>query len=215
MQILHTNDTSNNATLESHRLLPSIHYIEMEVSGHPRVVQSPVGPGIRCTADDHVVFRYPLSDPMPCPFDFTGCVEGLTLSLWFRGEQTTSTKYKSYIRIASVFNMYRAGLPNRLDFRWHTHKKYRWWNSVTFPENEWVHVALICNSTHTVSYVNGGKRREWPRMSSSKPVAIGHEIKLDDPKAGDYSVGRLDIWSGRASPVFIWRLYQESLPAFT
>ena len=207
LQILHINGTSDDTTLQHRGLQPSIPYSERVTIGNPRVVQSPVGYGMRFTAHDRVVFRYPVTDPIPCPFNITQCTEGLTLSLWLRGE-IMSNEYKTYINIGSAFYMYRVPMQNRMDFSWYTHKEYRWWNTIIFPENEWVHVALIWDMTHTVSYLNGEKYREVARQSSTLSAVIGHEVRLFDSRPGNYSVGGLHFWSGRASPVFIWRLYQ-------
>ena len=150
---------------------------------------------------------------MPCPFNITECREGVTFSLWFRGEKTTSNMYKNYIMISNVFNMYRLPMQSIMDFAWYSHKGEYCWNRVSFPDNQWVHVALIWDTTHTISYINGEKNMKKAMVSQSGSVVIGHEIRFVDPRPGNYSVSGLSFWSGRASPVFIWRLYQEGLPS--
>ena len=217
LRLLDLNETSDDTILELRGSQPYLSDEERVIVGNPKVVQSPVGYGIRCTTTDHVIFRYPVTDPMPCPFNIAECQEGFTLSLWFRWEKTAYTGYNEYIRIGGAFSMNRLPLKPRIDFSWYALmiKKYRWWNTITVPENEWVHVALIWNITHTVSYLNGEKSLEFPRRTTTISAAIGHEIRLVHVKPAIYSLSGLRFWSGRASPVFIWRLYQEGLLAST
>ena len=215
LQILHLNGTSYETTLESRGLHPYISHNERIIVGNPRVVQSPVGYGIRCTLNDYIIFRYPLTDPMPCPFNILECQEGITLSLWFRGEKIGSTGWRSYFRTGGDFTVYGIPREPRIDFNWYTHKGHRWWNGINFPWNEWAHLALIWNITHTVSYLNGEKYNERPRSPSTKSVVISNEIRLAGSNPANYSLSGLRFWSGRASPVLIWRLYQEGLTAST
>ena len=212
LQILHANGTHHNTTAEYSGLESSILHDEMVIFGNPMVVKSPVGTGIRCTAQDGVVIRYLLSDPLPCPFNITRCGVGLSFSMWFRGEKTTFTRYKNYIKMDNVFCVYRPGMSSQLRFRWNTHKEHSWYNSIMIPVNEWVHVVLIRNDSHTISYYNGGFRGARARETSGRSVVMTNEIKIADPRPGNYSVGRLAFWSRRVSPVFVWRLYQEGLP---
>ena len=51
LQIVHGSVNSDNATLELNSLQPSIYHTDKFVVGNPKVIQSPVGMGIRCTAD--------------------------------------------------------------------------------------------------------------------------------------------------------------------
>ena len=215
LQILDLNGTSYETTLESRGLHPYISHNERIIVGNPRVVQSPVGYGIRCTVNDYIIFRYPLTDPMPCPFNILECLEGITLSLWFRGEKIGSTGWRSYFRTGGDFTVYGIPREPRIDFNWYTHKGHRWWNGINFPWNEWAHLALIWNITHTVSYLNGEKYKERLRSPSTKSVVISNEIRLAGSNPAHYSLSGLRFWSGRSSPVLIWRFYQEGLTAST
>ena len=209
LQIVHGSVNSDNATLELNSLQPSIYHTDKFVVGNPEVVQSPVGMGIRCTAEDRVTFVYPLTEPMPCPFDLNQCPDGFTFTMWFRAEPSMSNLYKDYMSLGTAFKMYRPP-DTRLDFSW-TNDGYRWWNGIRVPEEEWVHVAIVWNFTHTVAYLNGENYRVLGRQTSSQSARVENEIRFSDDKPGNYSVGRIDFWSGRASPVFIWKLYQNGL----
>ena len=114
--------------------------------------------------------------------------------------------------MGSVFYVYRPGMSSQLRFRWNTHKEYSWFNSIMIPVNEWVHIVMIRNDSHIISYYNGGFHRVRVRETSWRSVVMTNEIKFLDPRPGNYSVGRLAFWSKRVSPVFVWRLYEEGLP---
>ena len=113
--------------------------------------------------------------------------------------------------MGNVFYLYRPGMVSRLRFIWYTHKEYSWFNSMNIPVDEWVHIVLINNDSHIISYYNGGLRGVRARKTSGRSIVVTNEIKFLDPRPGNYSVGRLAFWSRRVSPVFVWRLYQEGL----
>ena len=210
--MLPLHETSDNTDFEFPRLEPLIHHDNIVTVGNPSIIMSPVEDGIRCTVDDQVVYTFPITYPIPCPFDITECQDGFTLSLWIRDESGPLADYRNYMKIGDSFSLYKPSHHPQLAVRWNTHRAYTWYNSVPLSEDVWVHLAVAWTDTDTTSYIDGEMYQIYPRQTSEESVVIGQEIQLSaDTNPGTFSIGKIEFWSGTASPSFIWWLYQEGL----
>ena len=73
----------------------------------------------------------------------------------------------------------------------------------------------IVNHTHNVGYLNGIKVTTRPKYSRGFLSDISDEIHINTNRnAGSFAVGQMQLWAGRKSPVFMWRLFQEGLPDY-
>ena len=196
---------------------PIFDQIDIKVMGNPEVVSSPVGNGIRFTDGDHVSYKFPVSEPWPCPFHINRCPTGFTLSFWFRWEYVVSTYYRMYIVLGNTFKVYRASgvINNMISLRWNVGRQFSWYFSARPVPGEWNFVMWMVNDTHGVGYLNGLKRYTRSKELKSNPSDITNELRINpNLNAGNFSMGQMQLWSGKRSPVFVWRLYQEGLPNY-
>ena len=182
------------------------------VVGNPKIVLSPVGNGIHFTDSDNIGFKFFISESWPCPFDINQCPAGITLSFWFRWEYVISTFYKIYIALGNTFHVYRAPGNTMVSLRWNVDREFSWYFSAHPVPGEWNLVMWMVNHTHNVGYLNGLKRYTQLKETKRNPSDIINELRINpNLNAGNFSLGQMLLWSGRKSPVFMWRLYQEGL----
>ena len=209
-----SNLTKANASSNISDLQPHFNQFYAMISGNPTTISSPVGNGMCFTEEDHVVYKFPVSDPWPCPFYIKECPTGFTLSFWFRWEYVLSTYYRMYATFGNTLKIYRGPnvKNNRIDLRLNADQKFSWYFGVRLEPGKWNLVMWMVNDTHSVGYLNGLKQLTRKMDLKNKPSDITNEVLINPNfNAGNFSMGQMQIWSGRKSPVFIWRLYQEGL----
>ena len=202
-----------NLSLSTLDLHPLFDQVEVDILGNPTIVQSPTGNAIRCTGRDSVVYKFDVVKPWPCPFNISQC-RSFTVSLWFWGEEYLSTGFQDFLTMGSTWTIYRRPGQEKVSIRWVTDTEFTWYNTFpNIPQEEWVHLSVTWDEFQTVTYLNGRKERVNPRKVSSTSVVMARELWLSgDNRPGNVSMGTIQIWSGKKSPVFLWRLYQKGLP---
>ena len=210
-----SNVTGGNFTLSKPYMLPNFIEAEVSVAGKPTIIASPVGNGIRFTNEDHIVYKFPVSEPWPCPFNITQCLTGFTMSFWFRWEYVISSYYRYYMTLGSTFSVYRPKTvtENTISMKWNADGKFSWYHGSFGNPGKWNLITWKVNRTHSVGYLNGLK---WhivrQRKTRNIPSDISNELHFNKNfNAGNFSVGPMQLWASGKSPVFIWRLFQEGL----
>ena len=196
---------------------PLFNQTELTIIGNPIIVTSPVGKGIHIADDDNIVYKFPVSEPWPCPFDINQCLDGFTLSFWFRWSYVVSNYYRHYITLGKAFTVYRPPrrTDNLLQMRWNVDAEFSWYTSLQVIPGDWNLMMWIVNHTHNVGYLNGIKVTTRPKESRGFLSDISDEIHINtNGNAGGFAVGQMQLWAGRKSPVFMWRLFQEGLPDY-
>ena len=193
---------------------PHFEQTEVTIQGNPEAVPSPVGNAIRFTDGDRVSYKLAISEPWPCPLNFSKCLTGVTLSFWFRWEFIVGDNYRHYITMGNTFRVYRRPriTSTMISMRWKIDSEYSWWAGANVVPREWNLVTWMVNRTHNVVYLNGLKHKT--RSIKSKVIlgGINNELYFNrNLKVGNFSLGQMKLWYGQKSPVFIWRIYQEGL----
>ena len=212
----HFDITRSNISFSPLDLHPLPNLVDVDIVGNPTIVQSPIGNAIRCTGRDSVVYKFDVVKPWPCPFNISQC-RSFTVSLWFWGEEYISNRFQHFFSMGSTWTIYRRPKQDRVNFRWIADNEFTGYNSVeNVPQEECVHFSVTWDESQTVTYLNGRKRRVISRRVSSKSAVMDRKLWLSgDDQPGNVSMGAIQIWSGKKSPVFLWRLYQEGrLPKY-
>ena len=160
------------------------------------------------------MYKFPVSQPWPCPFDMNQCLAGFTLSFWFKWDYIVSGYYRYYITLGDTSSVYRARdvTKNVVSLRWIADGIFSWFYGSKGKPGEWNLITWKVNHTHSVGYLNGLKRFEKPKKQFSGLSKIDNELHFNKNRnAGNFSVGPMQLWAGGKSPVFIWRLFQEGL----
>ena len=215
MRLQNSNLTDGTLSLNSHGMEPLFNQAEVVITGTPSVVTSPVGKGIHFTDRDGVCYKFSVSEPWPCPFDINECTTGLVLSIWFRWEYVVSNYYRIYITLGGAFKVYRASTitSDVVSLRWYFNRKYSWFSSFRLVPGKWHLIMCMVNNTHSVSYLDGLKTKTLQKEVRNIGSVMTNDLHFNrNLDAGNFSVGQIQLWSGRRSPVFMWRLYQEGLP---
>ena len=207
--------TEDNVISNTPDLQPHFAQVGFTFEGNPEVAPNPVGNGICFTDGDRVSYQFLASEPWQCPFDINECPTGFTLSFWFRWEYIRSNSFRNYITLGKAFKVYRA--PNVggsfISLRWNVEDGFSWYSVANLVPGEWTLVMWMVNQTHSVEYLNGLKHKTRPNEAVANPSDITNELYINrDLNAGNFCVGQMLLWSGKKSPVFMWRLYQEGLP---
>ena len=217
MHISHSSLIDGHVNLNTHGMKPLFNQAAVAITGTPSVVITPVGNGIRFTDSDRVSYTFPVSEPWSCPFDINECTTGLILSFWFRWEYVISSYYRNHITLGKSFHVIRP--PNEIDnwiaLRWKVGREFSWYNGYALVPDQWHLVMWMLNHTHSVSYLDGlkSKARRKETQVRDSAIEIVNELHFNtNLNAGGVSVGQIQLWSGRKSPVFMWRLYHEGLP---
>ena len=204
-----------------HLITPNIHPLfnqtEVTIIGNPIIITSPVGYGIRIADNDKIIYKFPVSEPWPCPFDVNQCPIGFTLSFWFRWEYIVSSYYRYYITLGNAFMVGRAPThtSHMLQMRWNVDAEFTWYNALRVTPGEWNLMMWIVNHTHSTAYLNGIKVKTRLKAKRVFPSTISNEIHINtNSNAGNVAVGQMRLWAGRKSPVFMWRLFHEGLPDY-
>ena len=194
---------------------PLYNQAEINITGNPTTTICPVGNGIQFADEDHVVYKFPVSEPWPCPFDINNCSTGFTLSFWFKWDYIVRSYFRFYISLGDTFSLYRARAVTAsvVSLKWKADGKFAWFYAARCYPNRWNLITWKVNHTHSVGYRNGLKIVE--RLKNPPKVltsGITSELHLNkNLNAGNFSVGPMQLWAGGKSPVFIWRLFQEGL----
>ena len=203
--------------MASSDLRPFFDHVEIITTGDPRIVSSPVGTGIRFAAEDRVSYKFPVSEPWLCPFYINQCPAGITLSFWFQCDSVVSNYYKYYITLGNTLLLYKQRTnPSKVHLRWNVDNQFSWYSNVDIHPDQWHLITWIVNHTHNVVYKDGVKYRtrlkgpfDW------SPERKGNTLHMNEYlNNGNFSVGPMQFWSGRKSPVFMWRLFQEGLRGY-
>ena len=208
------NTTEENTNLKRNKLQPLFNYAEVDLTGNPTLVDSPVGNGIQFTNDDHIGYKFNVSEPWPCPFDINQCFAGFTMSVWFKWEYVVSSYYRYYITLGDTFKVYRASDTTQsvISLRWNVDGQFTWFCGSEGNPGKWNLITWKINHTQTVCYLNGLKDYEKVKEMRDYPSYISNEIHFNkNLNAGNFSVGPLQLWAGGKSPVFILRLFKEGL----
>ena len=214
LHLPNSNLTCGNITLTKSDLQPFFDHFNVILTGAPSIVASPVGNGIHLTTDDRAAYYFPVSEPWPCPFDITQCPSGITLSFWFRWDNLVSSYYRYFVSMGNTFLVYRQknDLKPNLNLRWNVGKQFSWYNSINMKPGEWHLLTWMVNHTHSVGYRNGKKGKTRLKEISGRDEIKSNELNINRYlNTGNFSIGPIQVWSGRKSPVFIWRLFQEGM----
>ena len=215
MHIHHTKLRDGNVSFNTRSMKPLFNRAEAMIIGTPSVVTSPVGNGIRFTTRDSIGYKFPVSEPWPCPFDIDTCRTGLTLGIWFRWEYVVSSYYRRYITLGDAFSFYRRSTitSNMVSLRWNFDRELSRFSGFFLVPGKWQLVSWMLNHTHQIDYLDGLKIRTRKEIAMKIGSDITNELHFNkNLDAGNFSVGQIQLWSGRKSPVFMWRLYQQGLP---
>ena len=221
LYITHSNITDGNISLATRDVRPLFDRSLVTITGSPEAVVSPVGPGIRLTKKDQIEYNFPVSKPWPCPFNIKQCSTGITLSLWFRWSYVVTAFQKRYVSLGRCFYLYRAERikDNLIGLRWNDDRETAnsWYGGFFVTPGKWTHITWVVNQTYAVWYRDGKKgssrrKHNMPRLRCSVGKKLKFNAKLDK---GDFSLGPIQLWAGRKSPVFIWRLFQEGLSEYS
>ena len=218
LHIPNSNLTPGNLTLGNSDLRPFFDNTEVIITGNPRVVGSPIGNGIWLINGDRIAYKFPVSEPWPCPFYINQCLTGIMLSFWFRGDDVISNYYRIYISLGNSFLVYRPHTHtlSQLNLRWNVDNQFSWYSSVNIKPDQWHLITWIVNHTNSVVYKDGLKystRTKGPY--GGRPERKSNTLHMNEHlNTGNFSVGPMQLWSGRKSPVYIWRLFQEGLSGY-
>ena len=204
-----TNKSEANITFGNHETQPLFNKGDVVVTGSPRVVQGPFGNAVSCTKLDRVVYRFDVVEPFPCPFDILQCRSGFTMSFLIHLKNATMGNYRNYLKMGNSIIVKKNVIPHLVRFNMLA-DNYKWYNEV-IVSGEWDHIAVIWKPTGSLSYVNGQKISKHARHYSGVSASVSKELQFSDSNPGEFSIGKVQLWSGVKPPVFIWRLYQEGL----
>ena len=208
------NSTNGIIDFNTSKLHPILDEVDVTIMGNPTVVPGPVMNGIRLTAGDRVLYKFSVSPPWPCPFDINQCPTGFTLSFWLRWKYVVNPHFSMYIQLGNTLQIYRweRDTKKHISLRWNLHWRFSWYFGTYIVADEWILLTWMLNHTHSVGYLNGLKRYTQLKENRRQVVSISNELHINPRgNAGDFSIGPIQVWSGRKSPVFLWRLYQEGL----
>ena len=197
-------------------LQPLFNEAEVITIGRTKVIDAPVGIGIRYTKRARTVYKFPVVEPWPCPFDISQCSSGLTLSLWFNWDYVVSSYYRYYINLGAGLSVYKASAQTKvvISLRWVSRHKESWYYGSEGAAGKWNLITWKLNNTHTVGYLNGFKKFEKTKRRLKRIPAgvIDNELHFNSRRnAGKFSVGPMHVWAGSKSPVYTWRMYQDGL----
>ena len=90
-----------------------------------------------------------------------------------------------------------------------------WFGKIKLVPGKWNLAMWMLNDTHYVHYLNGIKTQTkaiGPAMNRPVDIQSNNEWRINENlDAGNFSVGPIEIWFGRKSPVLMWRFYQQGL----
>ena len=215
MHIPNSNLTAGKVNLSPTGLQAIYNEAEVVITGNPTIVASPVGNATRLTPADRVQYLFPASAPWPCPFDINKCPSGITMSLWFRWEYFAIVpRHRWFISLGSSMYLYRPNkvYSNLLSLRWVVDTRTLLYGGFHVTPGEWTHMLWVVNTTHYAFYINGLKVITRTALSKRFARGLGRKLSLNEAlDMGTFSVGQINLWAGRRSPVFMWRLYQDGL----
>ena len=217
LRLPNSNLTEGNLSLSTPEFQPLYDQAEVSITGNPATVSSPVGNGILVTNENRIVYKVNVAQPWPCPFDFYQCTAGVTVGIWFWWDSMIlrHKKKNDILSLGSVFRFYKG--HKNIDFIMRSNNNTgSWFGMPKLAPGKWNLIMWMMNDTHFVYYVNGFKQ---------KTKAIGPDRGIDtkatnewrinqDLNAGNFSLGPVQVWSGRKSPVLMWRLFQQGLPNY-
>ena len=179
---------------------------------------APYGNGLRVTTADRVVYKFPVSEPWPCPFNIAECSAGISGSFWLRRNYMSKKEsMELYVRFGNVFTIYappRSG-NSVISWIWGLEGEGNWYGFMGIPSGEWNLIAWMMNDTHTVRYLNGVGKSPQLKLQINLTANINNELHISSTNRflrSNFSVGPIRIWAGRLSPVYMWWLFQEGLP---
>ena len=215
MHIPNSNLREGNVQLSTTSLQAFYNETEVVIAGNPTAVTSPVGNGTRLTPADRVRYMFPVSAPWPCPFDINQCPNGVTLSIWFRWDYfVIIPRLRRFISLGNYVYLYRPHkvYNNLLSLRWVVDTRHFLYSGFSVIPGQWTHILWMVNNTHIVWYRNGQKGKTTAVINRRLPRGLSRKLSLNEAfDMGTFFVGPINIWAGRRSPVFMWRLYQEGL----
>ena len=156
--------------LERPNLQPLFNQAEVNLTGNPTLVDSPVGNGIQLTNDGHVGYKFNVSEPWPCPFDINQCFAGFTMSVWFKWEYVVSSYYRFYILLGKTLRVYRPSGTTRnvIGLRWNVDGKFTWFYGSKGNPGKWNLITWKINHTHSVGYLNG--LRDFEKIANNSQL---------------------------------------------
>ena len=215
MHIPNSNLTEGKVTLNTKELHSFYDEAEVIIAGNPKAVTSPVRNGTRLTPADRVRYMFPVSAPWPCPFDTNQCPNGLTLSIWFRWEYfVIIPRQRRFFSLGNSMYLYRPNKVNNslLSLKWVVNTRKLLYSGLSVTPGQWTHILWVVNTTHAVWYRDGLKGNIKAVLNKALPRGLGRKLSFNEAlDMGTFSVGAVNMWAGRRSPVFMWRLCQEGL----
>ena len=215
MHIPNSNITEGKVKLSTTHLQSFYNEADVFITGNPTAVTSPIGNGTRLTPNDRVRYMFPVSAPWPCPFDINQCPNGVTLSIWFRWEYfVIILQQRRFVSLGNCMYLYRPNKVNNslLSLRWVVNTRKLLYSGFSVTPGKWTHILWVVNTTHAVWYMNGLKGNIKAVLNKQLPRGLGRKLSFNEAlDMGTFSIGALNMWAGRRSPVFMWRLYQEGL----
>ena len=216
LHIPNSNLSEGNLSLTDD-LQPFFDQAEVSTVGNPRTVSSPTGYGISLNTNDQVRYKFPISHPYPCPFYIKQCPTGFTPSFWFRWESLIQDKYRYYISLGNkVFYVYKSS-NNALQMRWNVDAEFSWYSGALYRIGfgKWYLITWRLDHGQCVLYVNGLRFATKIKENINNLRDMSNELYINPHRNnGNFSVGPMQWWAGRKSPVFIWRLFQDGLPDY-
>ena len=170
------------------------------------------------TNDDQIIYKVNVTQPWPCPFDFDQCPAGVTVGFWFKWDSITLHKSKKrYIMsLGKVFRFSKTSKDIKFIMRSYSDTS-TWFDTNEYPPGKWNLIMRMINDTHHVHYVNGFKQKTKKKGMNGQnvdPKATNEWEINENFDAGNFSMGPIMVWSGRKSPVLMWRLFQQGLPNY-
>ena len=207
--------TEGNISLSTPEYQPLYDQAEVIITGNPTTVRSPVGNVIFFTSEIQLVYKVNVAQPWPCPFDFHQCSTGVTIGFWFWWNSIDMSKKRYVISLSRVFHFFKdkKGI-HAFNIRANDDTG-TWYGATILAPGKWSYVMWMINGTNYVRYVNGSKGKTGPKGPNTVAMQYDNRWKINPGlETGNFSLGPIQVWSGRKSPVFMWRLFQDGLPDY-
>ena len=188
-------------------------------------VESPAGSAIGCFEDNlcDIAWNAELgSNPCPCAFNISCCVNGLTLSFWCYWDLLIApSSYRYFFDFGGIYRFYQPGINYPvMNYRIYGSPDRNWWSNIPPHFGTWKHIVIMVQSTNVTVYLGGRFHEEKGLIPPSNGWFPGAtrlipRLKLNRCK-GNYSFGQLlmwENWESKRNPVFLWRQHYDEIDA--
>ena len=170
------------------------------------------------TNNDQIIYKVNVTQPWPCPLDFYQCPAGVTVGFWFYWDSITlhETNKRFIISMGKVFRFSKSSKDITFIMRSYSITG-TWFVTTKLRPGKWNLLMWMINDTHHVHYVNGFKQKTKTKGQNPQnidPKATNEWEINENFDAGNFYLGPILVWSGRKSPVLMWRLFQQGLPNY-